>query len=234
VNIEERAEARFEQIRENALKGNEGADFSAPPEGWCLATIARVAVNAPKLLETLKKIQDNIKSECDVFLYDEKSFHVSLLGCSQREPESPINDKARVEKVQNVVSETLRDHAPVDMRLGRLNLLRNQFFLEVYLKDEEWPGIRSALAESLLGIGEDPIVYSDKEPVHLNLARLTAPCSAETVARLIGSPDNDAATSLSISTVELVVTDFVVTPETLAVVEAFRLWYNVTFLTYCD
>jgi hypothetical protein len=72
------------------------------------------------------------------------------------------------------------------------------------------------------GLGEAPIAYPDTEPVHLNVARLDRlddPAAAD--ALLAAPPDLDRLVTLR--TIEVVVTDFLVSPGTLQVLGTITL-----------
>jgi hypothetical protein len=96
-----------------------------------------------------------------------------------------------------------------------------QLFVEVLPDDLEWSRLRRELASALVRIGEDPLAYPDPEPMHLNVARLrTAPDPDRLRQALLGC---DLSQAVLLHRLELVLTDFVLTPATLEILGAFDL-----------
>jgi hypothetical protein len=71
-------------------------------------------------------------------------------------------------------------------------------------------------------IGEQPIRYADAEPMHLNVARV------ETLPEL----DQRVDRRLALDRIEVVITDFVVTPETLTVVGTETIGNSIYSIDY--
>jgi hypothetical protein len=80
----------------------------------------------------------------------------------------------------------------------------------------------AALVEPLL-IGETPITHADAEPMHLNIARILDRPNVKEIERLLSDDGLAVGAPLEFAKIEVVVTDFVVTPETLSVVEVIDL-----------
>ncbi|MEV8440901.1 2'-5' RNA ligase family protein [Actinosynnema sp. NPDC051121] len=223
TGVRGRAELRFENLREKALAGVESLEpTSATPDGWCLSTIARLIHNAPDLVPAVATLQERLGDVGPLYLYPAESLHISLLGCTQREPDRMLPDGPRAQRVRAAVADVLVDHPPVAVEIGRLNLIGDQFFLEVLTDSEDWSATRKRLGAAMSAIGERAISYSDAEPVHLNIARVTGEPDVGVVRDVLLDPGFTASATAVLDTVELVVTDFVVRPDRVEVVDRFR------------
>jgi hypothetical protein len=213
-----RATARFADLRRAALADIASLDTSAPaPQGWCISTIARLEANAPELLGAIERIGDRLAG--GVYRYPRPSLHVSLLGCTQREPERPDPSAARTRAIVATAREVLARHGePVTIEIGRLNATGVQLFLEVLTDSPAWARMRGALADAMEALGEAPIRYADAEPMHLNVARVA---DAGALAAALGEPATVGAGRLT--TIDVVITDFVVSPATLTVLDTIEL-----------
>ena len=223
TGVRGRAELRFENLRKKAMAQVAGLEpTSATPEGWCLSTIARLVHNAPELVPVVTNLQARLADVGPLYLYPAESLHISMLGCTQREPDRMRADGPRADRVRAAAAGVLRDHPAVDVEIGRLNLIGDQFFLEVLTDSEDWSATRKRLGAAMLALGEKPIVYDDAEPVHLNIARITGEPDVGLVRDLLLDPGLTASASVVVDTVELVVTDFVVHPDRVDVIDRFR------------
>lgn len=201
-----RADTRFAGLRAAALFRDGGSAPADPPAGRCISTIARLVHNAPSVIPIVQRIQLRLP---DTVRYPRESLHLSLLGCTPRE-DDPDRDPARVAAIR-AAFRALPVH-PTRVHLGALNAVGDQLFVEVRTRDRAWSDMRARLAELLLRLGEEPIVHPDLEPMHLNISRGDGPLVGATVDRWI-----------TLSVVELVTTDFTVTPGTLRVHDAVAL-----------
>lgn len=223
-DIRSRAEMRFQKLRANALNDYVFDPTSInPPTGFCLSTIARIAVNDASLLDGLKALQQRLEPVGELYCYPQESLHISLLGCTSREELAAVTEPERIAAVQRAVRQVVAGHHSITLDLGRVNLIGSQFFVEVYADDEVWSQMRAQLTKVLVAIGETPISFPDTEPMHLNLARLLSSPDQTALKQLLSKADFGLAASLIIQTVELVVTDFVVSPEATRVVEVLQL-----------
>jgi hypothetical protein len=171
-----------------------------PAPGWCVSTIARV----PELADAVAALR------LDGYRYPAESLHISLMGCTQREAERPSLERAR--RIADAARPVLTGPA-AEVEVGRLNVLGAQAFLEVLTDSPRWAELRLAVADAAEAIGEQPIGYADAEPMHLSVARVdTLPDLDQRVDRRI-----------TLDRIEVVITDFVVTPETLTVVDLIRI-----------
>lgn len=224
MSISNRARQRFDSLR---TKGLEGVDFSQMsvdlPSGWCISTIARLQTNAPEVIARVETIQRELAPVADLYLYPRESLHLSMLGCTQREEHPQTSDSGRVLAIQNVVQGVVGKYSPVRMSLGRLNLLGTQFFVEVVTDQDDWSRMRTDLAFGLEAIGERPIAYADTEPVHLNVARILSVPNTVALESVLSTNELSVSHEVLIDTVELVLTDFVVSPENLVVLTTYSV-----------
>ena len=220
TTIAERAHDRFGRLRADARRAVASGALAAQlaggdevPAGWCVSTIARVVVNDPDAVPALARAQDAVADAGECTRYAAGSLHVSLLGCTPREP-SPAFAPERVAAIVGAVAAVVAGRPPTPVELGAVNLLGNQWFVEVVPQDDSWSDLRRALVAPLEALGERPIAYPDTEPMHLNIARqltLASPAAAE---RLLAAPPGPPR-PLALTTIEVVTTDFTVTPSTL-------------------
>ena len=234
-----RAEERFARLRAEARTaaadgttarrvgrlgqpaGGPAGGAGAVPSGWCVSTIARLAVNDPGALPEVAGAQAALRVAGPATLYPAESLHASMLGATQREPSADFA-LGRLRAIVAAVRETAAGVPAAAVHLGRLNLLGAQWFVEATPADETWAALRGALVAPFEGLGEVPIAYPDTEPIHLNVARLDRlddPAAAD--ALLAAPPDLDRWVTLR--RIEVVVTDFLVTPATLRVLDTITL-----------
>lgn len=224
MTIADRARRRFDSLRSRALASVEfDPDSTAPPSGWCVSAIARLRANAPGAIPKVESIQQALAPVAELYLYPPDSLHVSLLGCTQREEEPQTSTPTRVRGIHQVVGPVVSKYSPVTMKLGRVNLLGTQFFIEVVTGQEDWSRIRVELETNLKEIGEHPIAYADTEPIHLNVARMLSAPDASVLRKILSAADLNVDEDVLIDTVELVLTDFVVSPDKLKALETYSI-----------
>ncbi len=213
--IQDRARRRFDRIRAEAVASIHDGSLArniddgrfTTPTGLCVSSIARVRSNAPGLLPGLGELQDVAADTGDCYLYPPDSLHVSLLALTQREHVSEFEPE-RLRRLVEAAQDVLSTMGPTIVRLGAINLLANQWFVEIVPSDDTWAAARRRIADSARLVGEEPISFPDTEPIHLNLARVNSGLRAQQALALLARPSTDLRMTLSL--VELVVTDFVV------------------------
>lgn len=224
MEIADRARRRFDSLRHKALSGFDITQLSTdPPAGWCVSTIGRLRTNSPGIISKVAELQDKLRTIAGLYMYPPASLHLSLLGCTQRENIKQTTTLVRVNRIGRTVAPIIRAHKPVRMHLGRLNLLGTQFFIEVTAENGEWSQLRDELAASLERIGECPISYADTEPIHLNVARILASPDEHLLKSALTDPDFSINEVVVIDKVELVLTDFTVSPDQLEVLDTIPL-----------
>jgi hypothetical protein len=216
-----RALERFAGLRRRAGAGP--PPVTAVPAGDCVSTIARLAANDRAAAHAVLDVQKRLSSRfADLYLYPEESLHVTLLGLTPRR-ERPDRPAAQLTALVDLAREACAPLGPVEAQLGGLNLIGDQWFVEVLTDDPAWSATRARLADLVLAAGGEPITYPDTEPMHVNVARVTAGTDAAAVADALHDPDLTADHDLRLHTVEVVVTDFVVDPGTLRVLDTIEL-----------
>ncbi len=168
-------------------------------------------------------LQRRVSSAIDTLTYPPESLHISLLGCTQREMTKQNPLSARVQRIADVAERVVRAGEPQHAVLGGLNLIGTQFFVEVVPLDEGWAHMREALELAMRAIGEEPISFPNREPVHLNIGRLMGVTNVRAIADLIRDPENKLDCPVVFGVVEVVVTDFLLTPDALLLVRKIRL-----------
>ncbi len=228
--VRERARQRFAVIRAESSARNSSGQLSADvgagafkvPEGLCISAVARLAVNAPDLMAQVSSIQEAVARSGDCYLYLPESLHISLLGLTQREL-GPFPERRR-DRVRSVFRAVVAQSPRSEMHLSGLNLLGNQWFIQVEPTSRAWANTREALAIAVREFGEEPLSFRDPEPVHLNIARLVGTPDSAVVARLLEGDPFDI--EMPITRVELVLTDFVLDPENVVVLDELTLVPN--------
>lgn len=227
-SIAARAAARFDGVRAASLErvadGRLVAEIAAGhfdvPGGWCLSTIARLTTNAPELLEPVRSLQMQLMAASECYRYPLESLHISLLGLTPRTERERL-DRVRQSRAIEITRATLADLEPCTMQITGLNLLGNQWFLEIVPSDERWANARQRLGKAALAAGESPMIHPDAEPIHLNIARITGAVVADRIGEFLTEPGFTA--TWAVSAVELFLTDFVVDPAVAVAIDRIEL-----------
>lgn len=232
ASIATRAGERFARLRSLGLDAVGSGTLDAqvargdgrPPDGWCVSTVGRVVRQDTRLADRIEMLQRRIAAVGPCFSYHRESLHVSLLGLTQREPIDRFGPD-RSARLGEAVHAVLASLGPVEFSLGGLNLLGTQWFIEVVPVDRSWAEARLALARAMLELGETPMSHPDPEPVHLNVARATGPIGDVVAACTLLDPAAAEAPlgPLVVRHVDVVVTDFVVSPERTTTVTSIEL-----------
>lgn len=224
-----RARERFAGLRAAALgRLGSGAGVpeagTAPPPGWCISSVARLVTNAPPAtVDAVTGLQRRLDRVGRWRHYPAQALHVSLLGCTRREPQPQTGQADRLDRVVDCVRQTLDGLDPAPVRLAGLNLVGAQAFVEVVPDGDAWARARQRLADALRAAGEQPMAHPDPEPMHLNVSRLlglTDGSATTGLAALLADPSVGVHADVVLSVVEVVVTDFVLTPATTVTVAA--------------
>ena len=223
-DIEARARQRFDGLREKAMADSRFSpeDFGEPG-GWCISAIARLAENAAELLDDVAAVQTSAQAVGPLYLYPPQSLHISLLGCTPREPERQDPRSDRATAMRDAAARVVSQFEPVPVRFGRVNATGVQLFIETYTSEPSWASMRKALEEEVRALGEDPLAYADPEPMHLNLARMRDQPDAARLQSLLADPSAGLYATAVLDRLDVVVTDFVVSPQGAEVVDTVRL-----------
>jgi hypothetical protein len=214
-SISTRAVQRFARLREAAVSGRDSVPIAEPAPGWCVSALARIMRNSSSLLPLIGELQRRVSTIGEMYPYPSESLHLSLLGLTQRE-ETPPNAE-RVAAIIQAVEPAVRKATTVLVQAGRVNMIGNQLFIEVIPSRDSWANLRLSLDKVVRAIGEDPISYADPEPMHLNIGRLLSPPNGDRLKAALTDESLAVDHEFGLTTVEIVTTDFVLTPSTLQV-----------------
>ena len=150
---------------------------------------------------------------------------VSLLGCTPRRQSPGTFGADQVRRIQGVCAGVLAQSEPVTLSLRGVGVQGCQVYIEVVPHTDAWTRLRWALETALLAAGEEPIAYPDTRPIHLNVARMTdtSRASLDRVLAAVEALRYAPLGELTVSRVELVVTDFVVSPRHARTLATFEL-----------
>lgn len=217
--IKERAESRFVGLRNAALRFREIGGLGDPPDGLCLSAIARLVESSAEAVKRVDDLQQRAAEiGGDQFLYPAESLHISILGCTQREAVAPSSDPARLSRVRDAVRVVVQSVEPVEVQLGRPNLIGSQLFVEATTTSSTWSDVRNRLRQELEAIGESPIAFADTEPMHLNVVRFGSQPNIGALHTFL-TEEPGLQFTVMIFLAELVLTDFVVSPAVLRVLD---------------
>ncbi len=193
---------------------------------YCITTVAQLIrqSNAPvtRLLELIERLKNLAGKQ---FYYPEPSLHITLLGCTQREPTREPFTKERIEAIRGACERVLFGRDKVEIRFRGVGIAGPQVFIQGFPNSRTWADLRNELMIAMRGIGENPIAYENKLPVHLNIARITSP-APRNVHRLLKE-----ITALrfwemgvvEINVVDLLITDFVLSKKGTSLLNTFEL-----------
>lgn len=190
-------------------------DGSTDPVDYCVSSVAFAVHQNPDAATAIDAIRKELQRvDPDQYFYLPESTHITLLGCTQRFPTPDSFAPDQITMISTIVADVLRDQPPVRMLLKGIGALGNQVYIQVHPYDRRWEELRQQLGDALTAAGTAPMVHPNKAPIHMNLLRMTDTAQPkldrmlDTVAHL-----HDAEISeFTVSTVDLVVTDFVISP----------------------
>lgn len=226
TDVYQTAEAYFETLWTQAKNALESGSITpalmqngqtVPPD-YSLTTIARAAVQPNAPLDDIGKIISQLCGELgDQFVYPRESFHISLLGCTQRLPYTADFEPSRIERIRRCCLQALNKTGEIRFHLKGIGLVRNQLFLQVFPIDDTWARLRQQLEDALLAVGETPFSYPNKLPIHMNIMRLTE-INPDTLPKTLNILDSLRTVDIGLFTVryiEYAITDFVVSDTTV-------------------
>ena len=212
--------------RSGSVAGARMARGATVPVDYCLSTIARLGAQPGAPLAAVQRVQTALAVACPgQFVYPPASLHVSLLGCTPRHPSPDAFTPDQIRRICDICAPVLSRSGPVRLDLRGVGIQGCQVFVQVLPPTDAWARLRQNLEEALLAAGEEPISYPDKRPIHLNVARMTETSSAslEAMLRVVAAHRDAPLGELTISRVEMVVTDFVVSPSHARTLAMFEL-----------
>lgn len=236
VSPQEQATSRFAQLWESeGLKLSNGEitpanmkDGATDPVDFCVSTIARLILQ-PSGEETIANIRRTLSelfSAADTqFIYPDESLHISLVGCTPRESSPDVFHQDHIEKIKHICKLAIEKHGSVDIILKGVGIIGNQIFIQGIPLDRGWEETRTDVTSDLEKAGEAPISYPDKSPIHMNIIRITDPSDKKLrlLHSLIEQLREVDLGIVKFITVELVITDFVVSKDHLTTLSEIKL-----------
>lgn len=196
------------------------------PVDYCLSTVARLRQQAGSPIGPVAAVIRQLgKVAGRQFFYPADSLHVSLLGCTPRTTDRHFFGAGQINRIDRAIAAVLDGRPSVRIALRGLNVVGSQVFVQCFPFDDAWAQLRGDLEQALLIIGEQPIVYEDKSPIHLNIMRVTdgsEACLSRTLECIERLRDEDFGV-LEVSCIEFLMTDFVVSSANTEVFKRYHL-----------
>jgi 2'-5' RNA ligase len=193
---------------------------------YCLSTIARVQIqdfpHVAKITEIHAKMRQKFPTQ---FIYPLDTIHVSLQGCTQRHRTREALSLERIQKIDKLCSQVIKNEQPVEIHLTGLNILGPQVFVQGLPTSQQWARLRERLDATLRDHGEEPMTYRDKNPMHLNIMRISDP-DPQTIAEVldfIKSHRSHDLGALTITKIEFVLTDFLFSVANREILNTYHL-----------
>ncbi len=182
------------------------------PVDYCVSTIARVCQQTHAPAAALDAVIEQLVAVSPTqFRYPASALHMSLIGFTQRYHDKTTFTPARLARLQRLASQHLQTVPPLHFMLKGVGILNSQIFVQVFPHTPQWQHLREALDVEIHALGETPVTYANKAPIHLNIMRITdnAP---EQIAALLAEirqlRDYDFGV-MTVDAIEFVITDFV-------------------------
>jgi len=193
---------------------------------YCLSTIARLKEQENSPIDRIEEAIGLLRKVAGrQFFYPRESLHVSLLGCTQRVEDHHSFETERINRIDGAIAAVLEGRSPVRIALRGLNVVGSQVFVQCFPFDDAWAHLRDDVETAMLLLGEKPITYEDKSPIHLNTMRVADAgngCLSRTLHCIERLRDQDFGT-VELSCIEFLVTDFVVSSANTKVLKQYRL-----------
>lgn len=202
------------------------ADGLPVPVDYLLTTVARLVHQQHAPLGGVQSVMDRLREAgAGQFFYPLSSLHISLVGCTQRYPSKDVFSAESIEKIRGICAQVLRGRAPAKLTLRGVGIIGNQVFIQVFPHDRTWEVLRQDLEIALSVQGETPITYPNKAPIHMNMMRVTdnEPIRLSQMLGVIDQLRTVEIGELEVSTIEFMVTDFVLSPASTLSLGTFTL-----------
>ena len=220
----------WKQEQENWQSGNVVAtnmkNGSIVPIDYCLSTIARVQEQSQVPTKQIEIVRNKLEQfASQQFIYPWKSIHISLQGCTERLPSQQDFTDETILKVEQACTEILTGISSVDILLRGVNILGSQVFIQGFPYDDKWAELRQQLETAMIRIGEKPIIYTDKKPIHMNIMRITdnSQEQLDQILAIVEELRDVEIGKFQVSTIEFLMTDFVVSPAQIKIFKKFHL-----------
>lgn len=200
------------EITPSAMKAGE-----IYPVDYCISTIARL-INQPhgkELVGGLRSALSNLFAAADrQFIYPDGSLHVSLLGCTQRE-KTNVFAPDQIRRIKDICLREIKKKEPAAIMLKGIGIVGNQIFIQGIPLNKSWEELRISIDNGLVNIGENPISYEDKSPIHINLIRIVNadPNRLAALYRAISQLREVELGTIKLTAIDFVITDFCVSQQ---------------------
>ena len=184
------------------------------PIDFCISTIARL-IHQPhggEIVCRIGSVLSNLFEVADTqFIYPDESLHVSLLGCTQRE-KTNVFDSDHINKIRDICMQEIEKKEPAEIILKGIGIVGNQIFIQGIPVNRNWEELRTSIEKKLVNIGENPISFEDKSPVHINIIRIvnSNPDLLTSLHKNISQLRDVELETIKLTTIELLITDFCV------------------------
>jgi hypothetical protein len=212
--------------RDGSVSAASMKDGTTNPVDYCLSTVALVQRQNTVRSDFVRIVKDRLQAvDREQFYYLPESTHITLLGCTQRFPTREAILPEVVRNATEACCEVLINQASVKMTLQGVGIIGNQIFIQVFPHDRRWAELRGALETALVARGLAPMIHANKAPIHMNVGRLTnaAPERVARILEVIESLRNMGPSEFEVSTIDLLMTDFVISPEHTQQIARFDL-----------
>ena len=100
------------------------------------------------------------------------------------------------------------------MSLKGVGITGNQVFIQVFPADRQWARMRESLERALIEIGEAPIAYPNKAPIHMNILRITRNDKGKLwdLLDIIEKLRQTDFGEFNVTVIDFLITDFVLSP----------------------
>jgi len=201
-------------------------DGATVPVDYCLSTIARLKEQKGSPIDRIEAAMGLLGEVAgQQFFYPRESLHVSLLGCTQRAADRHSFGTAQIGRIDEAITATIRPYSPARIALQGLNVAGSQVFIQCFPFDDTWAQLRGDIENALLLLGEKPIAYEDKSPIHLNIMRVTNG-DKENLSRALTCIEklrNEDFGVVELSCIDFLVTDFVVSSANTEIFKQYHL-----------
>jgi len=201
-------------------------DGTTYPVDYCLSTVALVERQHTDYSPYVKRVRDALQTvDREQFYYLPESTHITLIGCTPRFPIRETILPGRIQDVTKACREVLINQPSVKMTLQGVGIIGNQIFIQVFPHDRHWAELREALETALLARGLAPMSHANKAPIHMNVGRITdaAPERLMRMLEAVESLRNLEPDGFEVSTIDLLLTDFVIAPQHTLQIARFDL-----------
>jgi len=201
-------------------------DGAPVPPQYILSTVALMLLQEDAPISNLQRAIRILKgADSHQFFYPLTSAHVTLFPCTSSMSSATAFTPIQVSAVEQVCSSIFSGISETRMQLRGLGIRGNQVFVQAFPVDRSWAQLRQHLGIRLRSVGETPSTYPDHLPVLLNIMKLTdtTPSLLLALLKIIQRLRDFDIGQLSVSTISLVLTDFVLSQPNTTHIKQYKL-----------